>query len=174
MPSYYTPWPCVVLGIDPGRVSGWGVMCAGEYHSAGTCRVGYDEIVHIAQQVAVAAALPLIVVAEEWGTWIGKGRSVNTLTGLRAAWRSWEEAIARCAHPKRRIVRVTPAIWRPAFNIPQHLGSDVAKERAIRAVKMQLKVDLESHDAAEALCIALWGTRAAEVGAVLPKKRGAK
>ena len=161
-------WPCVVLAIDSAQVSGWALFVSGELITAGVCKVDHDAVVSIAQAQATAHKLPLIVVAETWSPGF---KSHKTVLGMGAAWGIWTSALTRAKHPKRRIVKVLPATWRSAVLHRGRRGRDLWKAAAQSYVKQRYHVEL-SDDAAEAVCIGVWGMHAGEVGALIPKRGG--
>lgn len=179
LPRSMNPHPCVVLGIDPGTTSGWAILVpeslAIRSGREGTPRlrcsaidVGHGGVVDWAQETACSVGLPLVVVAEKWTA--GGWASHTTLLGLGAAWGKWEAALREAKHPKRRIVRVYSQTWRAAIIGGRQRPADEWKAAAQAQVKYRFGVEC-GPDAAEAVCIALWGSHAGEVGDVLPKRR---
>lgn len=167
-----TPWPCTILAIDPGRVSGWAVLVEGSLsaHGAAQTSIQRSDAAGIAESTAWANGHKLVVVAEKWqGGWRGDRKSARTVAGLGASWGKWE-AVLEGVVPKRRIVRVGQSTWRARV-----LGGKAARKTeawkadAIVAVKYRYGVQV-SGDEAEAILIGTWGAHAREVGRVLPKR----
>lgn len=167
----WAPHPCVILGIDSGARSGWCITVRGTRHASGTARTALERrgVVERAQGVARAIALPLVVVGETWSR--GGWASFATILGMGTGWGRWAEALELAGHPATRIVRVLPGTWRPP-TVGKHKGTDEYKAAAIARVKGAHRV-VVGPDEAEAICIADWGARAAEVVEVLPKRGAA-
>lgn len=179
----WKPLNVVVLGLDGGAQSGWGIWTPKTLH-IGTIfnRVGAEEervrVVQAAIQVAQSAELGLVVVAEKWtaGTW-DKDRRMNaaTLMGLGAAWRDWQRVLQHCKVPKKRIVRVNVRTWQG--RLLSGLGartSDQLKAAAKSVVQSRFpKLAKSEHtsDAFDAGCICLWGSQSGEVAAAMAGSR---
>ncbi len=180
-PRSVSQLPCVVLGVDPGKHSGWAIYF-GDHHRVGSfegfrngmwcgeTEDGHRHVVGHAIGLADWAHLPLVVVAEKWTA--GGWASHTTLLGLGAAWGAWQVALREARHPKRRIVRVYSQTWRAAVIGGRQRPTEQWKAAAQAHVLHRFGVEA-GPDAAEAALIALWGSHAGEVAAVLPKRRRA-
>lgn len=168
-----------VLGIDPGRASGWGLVrddspSPGVWIATGIAKTAADRAsaIQTAKGMAEQDGVPLIVVGERWqGGWRKDRSSARTVSGIGAQWGRWQEALEAAGIPKRRILRVGQSTWRAKV-----IGGRVARtteqwdHAMIMAARVFYGVEVTADEAA-ALLIARWGTRAAEVEAVLPKRR---
>lgn len=173
---YPVALPCVIVAVDPARTSGWATFLEGkpvswgEVDAADAPRI--EAILLDACELAIKLKLPVVLVGEEWGVHSFRGGAKE---GLGAAWGSWRFAAERLRDRglplvEDRVMRVNVTTWRFAFGLAG-LRSQHTKDYAIRAVKARLRLDLgKHHDAAEALLIGLWGSRAGEVGAKLPAR----
>jgi hypothetical protein len=164
----------VVLGVDSGAQSGWCFLAQGKLIASGVARNALEraDVVARAQNLERAFKLPLIVVAETWsrGGWM----SFATILGMGTGWGRWAEALELAEHPARRIVRVLPSTWRPP-TVGTHRGTEAYKAAAIARVRSAHRDEMgralvAGPDEAEAICIADWGARSAEVAAIMPKR----
>jgi hypothetical protein len=163
---------CVVLGIDPGETSGWSVWLRGAYVESGEARTPQRRAaaVIVAQRCAESAGVPLIIAAEKW---LARGNKTWTpvqMMGTGAQWGRWAEQIDIAGIPSSRVVRVEPQVWRAATLGRRSLKRDAWKQLAIAYARGVVPRPVGA-DEAEAVFIGLWGTRAAEVGEALPKRR---
>lgn len=190
-PEHTIALPCVILAIDPGKISGWAIYLEGRPVQWGAAKAGDSERV---QQVLLRACelaqihrLPLVLLGETWNVG-GKRGSPAMWQGLGAAWGAWKLAaehlsLSRRLQPgalgpqlvARRILRVSTSTWRARFGmmrVPKGAPKDWHKTMALQVVERELglTVALDGHDAAEALLIGLWGTRAQAVGKKLPAR----
>jgi hypothetical protein len=164
---------CVILGIDSGLVSGWGILVDGKYEDSGTANTFQQE--KMAIEFAINAAyeydLPMIVGREEWTPgWQRGKRSFKSIVGIGASWGRWEAAFEEYGFPKRRIFSVAPNKWRGMVLSlkPGKYDRVTAKMTAIDycTARGWPVADNTSHDEAEALCIAyymLYDERAAKI-----------
>lgn len=166
-------YPCaaVVLGVDPGRVSGWAVVAPdgpdAVLLAAGCGEGGEAEAIAAASELAEQAGLPLVVVAETWPVGRGRGQrdrlSAAALAGLGARWGRWQLRLEDAGHPRARTLRVTTGTWRRAIlGGASQRRSASWKRAAILAVEGRYGVRL-GPDAAEAALIATWGVRSPRV-----------
>lgn len=164
--------PCVVLGIDPGAVSGWAVMSPGELHGSGQGRLASRHALELADVVSVERQLPLVVVAERWMARMDRRRGGYTQQGLGAAWGRWQQVLEDAGHPKRRTLRVDLGTWRKGiFGGPSRRRSEEWKMLAVaRANHHTADLVAMKHDEAEAICIAEFAMHWDKVRGVLPKR----
>jgi hypothetical protein len=178
LPRAPSPFPVVILGIDPGQSSGFAISEAGKIRIAGTC--SHDDgltmagIVAEAHAMAADAGIPCVIVAEKWsaGGWL----STDTLLGLGASWGAWRSVLLDARVPKKRIVRVLPQTWRAGLGLKRARdGDDVESWKATtrRFVSEACGLNLE-HDASDAVGIALWGACAPGTVLALGKREAAK
>lgn len=177
-PASYTAWPCVILAIDPGETSGWAVMRGGHVPGTLTSKpacgatsgsAGRAEAINTAVAFAKWQGLPLVVVAETWPRRMAGGLRV----GAFASWQGWREALAEAKVPKRRIVRAQMARWSAKVLGSAFLTTEARRARSLVVANARFGLALgpDDHDVAAALCLGIYATHAAEVGAVLPKGR---
>jgi hypothetical protein len=176
----FTRANAVFLTIDSATVSGVAISVP-EADARGRV-TGYCEVMlgeartqkHRAAFVADAleqakdCGVPLVVVGEEW---THHGLSAAAYASLCENWGKWLAAI-ETANAKCHIVRVKPNTWRAAvFGKHKPSTRDGLKTFAIRYVHQTLDQPLNlSDNIAEALCLRVWGERAAEVHALLAPK----
>lgn len=167
-----TPHPCTILAIDPGEVSGWAVMSRDRCIASGTATTheARTTAVLVADAESTLTGTRLVVVGEKW-TAGGLHANPATMAGLGAAWGAWAAALEAEGVPKSRIVRVYPQTWRARVLAPRRgTRSDALKLMAVRRASHEIGREPD-HDEADAVCIGIWATRAAEVAAKLPKPR---
>lgn len=172
-PDSWKPHACVLLPIDPARVSGYGILHSGKLLVSGASSddLVFRHVVEQAKAEAVERGLPLIVVAETW-TAGRDGRDarmrIQTVLGLGAAWQRWASALSEVGIPKSRILRVNMMSWRAKV-----LGGPMArttaewKALACRFVRARFGLETVTDDEAEALCIGVWASHAGRVGAAI-------
>jgi hypothetical protein len=181
-PASYTPHRAVILGIDSAKRSGWGVLkstgrlgersqllCHGESEDL----LAWRYAVQRARDAERIDNLPLIVVMETWTTGGRTDRRMgpSTLIGLGESRGHWKELLKRFGHPRRRIIQVNVMTWRSdLFGGPMNRTSEQWKSEARRYVEGLFKITV-GPDEAEGICIAVWGSQAGHVGALLPKRR---
>lgn len=188
-PDSYTPHDCVILAIDPGRVSGWAIVsprrAATDTRQPVTVWSGQttdgpkNHIVEMARDIATNDVMrPLIVVAE---TWTAGNREHDrrmkaaVLLGLGAAWQRWVTAFDEIGVPKSRIVRVNTATWRSkVIGGPMNRSTEewkrLARMHAEQRFRERRQQDaIPGDDEAEALCIAAWAMYAGRVGEVVKR-----
>jgi hypothetical protein len=180
-----TPWQACILAIDPGAVSGWSVWVAGRLMAHGSASLPADRQMAVTRAFALSAGLPLIVVAETWNSQRFKGARKGrmermgdaVLIGMGAERGRWFEQVdmmppvrhGRWTGPK--VVSVQPKVWR-APTVGNAGKSQVVNAAVLaRAMAHAERAGLQrpdTYDAANAVIIGEWATRAAEVGAALP------
>lgn len=168
-PASYRPHEAVVLAIDPGASSGYAVLRSGWWSASGVLgpRATHADRVRAVSYAIDAArlfALPLAVVAEKWAIrWRPAGAP-------RESWGQWLAALAEAKVPSRRIVRVNVGRWSAKLLGAMALTTEQRQARSVAVARARFGLDV-THDEAAALLMATWGSRAAEVGRVLPKGR---
>jgi len=179
----WKPHSAVLLGVDTGAQSGWGIWTPKTLH-IGTIfnRVGAEaeriQVVEAAIQIATAADLDLVVVAEKWTAGMGgKDRRMNaaTLMGLGGAWRDWQPVLQHCRVPKKRIVRVNARTWQGKMLSGMGARTSEQLKRAAKLVVCsrfpKLAAAEHTPDAFDGGCICLWGSQSGEVGSALANSR---
>lgn len=184
IPDSYHPHECVVLSIDPGRVSGWAVLVRGVecHYGQSNDTEEWARAVCVALEIGDERGLPVVVVMETWSQGSRKTDArfgAPVLLGLGAAQGEWKRLLALAKVPKRRLVTVYPQTWRARviggpMNRTTAEWKAAAKGVAEAAFGRLMRPTIEGHllgpDAAEAVCQAIWASRAGKVGAVLPKR----
>ena len=181
-----SPNRCIVLGIDSGKNSGWGVLFP--YYAqnsivklagAGTAdtHVKRKNAYEFAVEMARILNLPLIICRETWTPgWSKKKRSIKTILGLGASWGRWETVLEESSFPKSRIFTVTPNTWRqPILGLkPGKYSHDQAKQAAVVAFNSRWGnqiTDKVTHDMAEGTLIAYYGLHDSRVADAIKNPR---
>lgn len=174
--SLYTPNRCVILAIDPGKVSGVAILRNGELWNCGITiddggvtdwRLGRLDWVRRAYWRARDWRLPLVIAAE---TWTRHGLSTAALIGLGAEWGEWKNGIKRFPRmkPTIKIVRYRPMAWRQAIFGKRlwTLTREQWDEKTIAYARGQWPSFAEEfdRDSAAAACIGLVASRDEKVG----------
>lgn len=190
-PEHDRALPCVIVAVDPGKTSGFAIYVEGVLDWWGTADAGdsarIQEVLLQACFLSHRHRLPLVLLGETWN--VGGAHSSPAMwQGLGAAWGAWKFAAEFLSSSRRdqpgaigpqlvasRILRVSTSTWRARFGMmraPKGAEKSWYKSMALQVVEQQLglEVDPQHHDAAEALLIGLWGTRAAAVGKKLPAR----
>lgn len=189
-PTLASPIPCVIIAVDPGRASGWAIFLEGRPVSWGVVDAAdaqrVQRVLLDACRLAQLRNVPLVLLGETWNA--GGARGVAQWQGLGAAWGAWKYAAEHLSSSRRgerdalgpqlvanRMMRVSTSTWRAHFGMmraPKGAPKSWYKERAVELARdeLHLVVDGAHHDAAEALLIGLWGTRALAVAKKLPKR----
>lgn len=178
-----TPWPCVILSVDPGAAAGASIIASGagglnlllcEAVDIDTTRV--EEIIEQAQHLANVRGLPLVAVLEDWGA--GGPRGLSQWIGLgeaRGPWRRWLRM-----RTNAKIVLARQGRWR-SMVIPETgrtnaagkwepFGPDGWKDIAkTTAVDHFVEAYVPPLDAAESACMGVFAARSDVVGKVLTK-----
>jgi len=177
MSASYTPWPCVILAIDPGKDSGISLWLRGKLVAYGLDGEGPD-MVAFAYATAEETGLPLVVAIEDWPGW---QRGSRGRAGLNESVGVWKHRVAQLPRrrPTTKIVRISLQEWRRAIYgyAVRPKGYDW-KALAVRTVstyhiKFGGSIDVQDHNVAEAILIGEYATRAWKVGQVLPKRMAA-
>lgn len=177
-PRSFLPHDCAVLGVDPGKRSGWALRLRGRVVDCGELD-GLDypavrAVVMSAVQRAAAAQQQLVLVVEKPPVHHRSGRrSFASLLGSGETRASWRLAWKDLGQPLRRLLKVDVLEWRRAFGLARLCRDEAraAEARLAQAIvrdAVALSVGAES---APAVLIAEWGAHAAQVAAVLPDKK---
>lgn len=176
IPQAFAPHDALILAIDPGKAAGAAIIDSGRpgitVVLAEAVKPGDEaDIVDLAMTRARAEGRVLMVVREKWQAG-GHRMTPSMLAGLGAAWGRWEAALLASGYPLSRVVRVYPSTWKArTIGAPRGDKSQASKTRAKYFAERLLGKPLESHDAADAVCIGVWASRAVEVGEKIPKRR---
>ncbi len=169
---YDRPLSCIVMAIDPGKVSGVAYLLRDEIIDHRVVKTASEraKAIQFALTLEEDTGLPLIVVGESWkGRARWQGRNTQTLAGIGAAWGRWAEALELLGVPKRRTLRIDTGTWRRAvFGGPAKRRSEMWKRMAVSWVEAHYGV-VVSDDEAEAICIGWLAQRRPQTAAVLPK-----
>jgi hypothetical protein len=168
----WRPIEALVLGVDPGSASGAALVVGGAHlHSARDLVRAWDGLGSREQRLDVCAfaadeaderGLRLVAVVETWnphGKW-----GFDAIVGLAEQAGRWLDTIEEIGAP---IVRVESQAWRRAlFGGGPNRKTAAWKELARAFAEQRSGRKLEAN-AAEAFCIATWGTRAQPVAEAL-------
>jgi hypothetical protein len=162
-PASYKAHDALILGIDPGSVSGVAAMLGNQLLNAATCddgRASRDAVVAESVRAAVRAGVPIAGVIESWNPHGKIGH--DQLQALAESAGRWIDSLE--AFGVHRFVRVQPISWRSAiFGGGPNKTSAQWKQDAIQRAYREWGTLYEA-DAAEAALMAMWGSRAADVG----------
>jgi Holliday junction resolvasome RuvABC endonuclease subunit len=173
----YTRVEAVLLALDPAKgKSGAAILRPEGQHTklvmslVVTKQSERETFVLGAKEIAEKLDLPLIVVAEEWDpprgsreTRVDKRWNYPTILGMGEGWGRWTAEFERFGVSEKDVVRATPNTWRDAlYGKPREQDSKKLKQVAVDYIHHRLKLKLP-HDAAEAVCLGLWGAHAIEV-----------
>ena len=152
------PLDAVILGVDPGRENGAGLLYKDHFLDAWptvTARASRDRIVRTAIDHADERGVPVVAVVETWtpfGDWSFKA----ALSCGEQAGR-WLDSLETGLVP---YVRAEPNLWRRGlWRVGRNLKTAEWKKKAHDHVQAQFKMMMTEH-AEEATCMAHWGTRA--------------
>lgn len=180
-PASLHPHECVVIGVDAGTA------CSGVSTWVRGVLVGYGEIKNLdpaaidaaiasAELLGSVAGIPLVMVHERPppAHVIYEGRDSSGVVGANKAIESWRNAWVRAGYTMRRFIGVQVNRWR-ARVLGRGWGGGVARVVVRDREQQVARVIAEAEglsapigpDAAPAICIGFWGTRAGEVGKVL-------
>lgn len=154
----------IVLGIDPGRVSGWAIAIDAETIDAhGTARKAEERAAAVVRAKGIADHHGCkLVVCMEWVSAGGGG--TRTAMGIGQARGRWLESLEQTiGYSESRVMRATPDQWRRATHgvVRSRAGKRQDREREYKAAAMAYS-GIEDENASEAACIALHGMRAME------------
>ena len=164
----FDPWPALILGVDPGKNSGWATFWNGEYLDSGECK-STDEaaILQVTSTVAMLGTTygtkPVLVIEQH--PWAGSLTAKSSLEASRAIWKmKWGTA----GEAARRTVDVNVATWRSRLGIPTRGDKKLRARIELNTARSIAARDLGPDEAA-AVLIGKWGTFAPELAYVLPK-----
>jgi hypothetical protein len=167
----------VILGIDPGKVSGWALLEGDAARDAGRCTTAAERAALVEWARSLEEHTRLVVVGERWtGRFTRERSSARTVTGLGASWGRWAEALEAAGHPKRRTLRIAVNDWRRGIlGGPSRRTTDCWKAAArsfcmVRWPELGTTWD-ESPDACESACMAYYASKRPEVLALMPRVR---
>ncbi|MGW8286343.1 MAG: hypothetical protein ACWGPR_11565 [Candidatus Deferrimicrobiaceae bacterium] len=167
-PPSYKPWPAVILTADPGERCGWAMGVRGAYLGSGEVdrddSAALERICRIAIETAAIQGLPAVLVLE-YHPWQGRGSSRAGLERAREAWRiAWRRAGGQAS----KIVNANVSTWRSRVTgVTQPDDVARAAEQGHATLVARRPVGPEE---APAVGMLTWGSRAGEVGKVLPKR----
>lgn len=157
----------IVLGIDHARTSGYGIV---EAHPVSP-RVLEHGVARTPADRAVVVAHALAAAGDEGDLWVvfedhsylraSSGRPTATLIGMGDARGRWRERFDLAGLPRARYrFSVQPKVWRRAVLGLSDAASEArCKETAVRYAESLTQGVVVDHNAAEGLCIAVWGGR---------------
>jgi hypothetical protein len=185
-----SPWPCVILAVDPGRAAGATILISRPSGFAihrcepvDTYSRELENVIGEAISVSERENLPLFLVLEDWGA--GGNRGISQWLGLGEARGPWRrEFLIECENysflRKKNVAKVNMTRWRSRV-VPETGNRDengfrrfepdewkVAAHRA--ACELFLNTWVPILDAAESACIAAYAARSDEIGNLLPKR----
>jgi hypothetical protein len=175
--NLYRRAEAVLLALDPAKGKSGAALLRPDGHKTRlvtsavvTRQEERETFVASARELAKLLTVPLIVVAEEWdpprvsgGKRVDKNWNYPTILGIGEGWGRWTAEFERYGIPELDVVRVTPNVWRDALYGKQRVqDSDGLKKFAVNYVEQRMQQTLP-HDAAEAVCLGLWGLHAPDV-----------
>lgn len=176
----FNPANAVIIGIDPGAVSGYSIYCGGRTpHEYGLASTAVDrqsvitKAALLARENEMRSAIPVVIGAEKWAPGF---KSHDATVGTGASWGRWEHVI-ELEGLKRNVLRVEVGEWRKAILGPDpKMKRDQLKQLALTsAIARGLLPSTEtSHDVAEAVLIGLYFVYAAETQELIesiPRRR---
>lgn len=196
LPDSHLPHQCVTMGVDLGRMSGWGILLrGGETWDSfllppQKARLWYGQSsnpddwfrgILLAKDLARLNKLPLVVLFETWTQ--GDPRRdrrmrAMTLLGLGETRGEWKRLMKIAKVPRCRAMTVNAMTWRSKI-----LGGRVGRTRdawktaAVEHVRGLYGGLMEStvpggafgHDAAEGVCLSEYGARCGQVGQIVER-----
>lgn len=198
---WHSPHRAVVLGIDAGESSGWGIMSDVAVPAGGRARLHAHGVAKTAAEIAAAVSRahdlaldlqrPFVAVGE---TWSPRGWTPTTYGAVRERWGRWAQALDLSVELELfggdeppLVLRALCASWRAGLGLRQVVDASVLarpkKERsraawkrsAVLAVKGRFGIDV-GNDEAEGICLAVWGAHSQQLAdhlAPKPKRRRA-
>lgn len=172
MSTGWTPNAATILGIDPGKTGGWGITSEVPSPVFALCGIARNfadrkAVIEAAKAGAAKRKQPLVAVVEDWSP--GGWKSFDAILRSGEARGRWLEHLELEGVPW---VAATVSEWRTAVfgKSAMKMKRDAAKTLAQTYVKSEYKIEAEI-DAAEALLIARFGTRANVVAHELGRKK---
>lgn len=148
----------IVLGIDPGITSGWGLATDHEtIVDSGVATTAADRSAVIWRALDLAQEAHRLRVAIEWPTAGGGG--ARTALGIGKSRGRWLEMLELLAgYPEGRVLRLQPRQWRAATHGVVTAKGDTRAEREAHFKRAACTYTGIVHpDEAEGCCIALHG-----------------
>jgi hypothetical protein len=156
--------PRALLAVDQASVSGYAVgriLEGGRFElvQSGVAKkcTERSDVLRLALAVCDASSL-LVVIEDHSDFFFGRGNaSVASLLGMGAARGRWEEQLDIHSHPAKNRFKASPGEWRKAvLGLSNRTPAHHAKAEAVRyACAFDVSTAFE-HDAAEALCLAVY------------------
>jgi hypothetical protein len=155
---------CIILGIDSGKESGWGIIHKEQYIDSGVALTHVDRsyAYDLAREAAVTRGKPLVIGRETWHPgWKRDERSFKVIIGLGASWGRWEDVLEEKGFPKSRIFSVTDDEWRSSVLSLRRgrYNREQAKTTAINSCVARRWLhgdELPNHNEAEGLLVAYY------------------
>jgi len=166
---------CVILGIDPGKISGWAIIVRGNYIDGGIAQNHIerkDALIYAKYCSNEVYELPLIIAYEKWSPGWQKGkRSFQSIIGTGASWGAWQAVLEDAEIPKSHMFGIYPNTWRRAILglRPGRYSREQAKQAAIALFNHHSSTGCSDHNEAEAYCIAYYCVYFEEVTKLLSK-----
>jgi len=157
----------IVVGIDHARTSGYGIVRAHPVTPVvlehGVARSLADRAVVVAHALAAGGDDEDVWVVLEDHSYLParSGRNAATLIGMGDARGRWRERFELAGLPKARMrFSVQPKVWRRAvLGLSDYASEERCKQTAVRYAEGLTGAVGMDHNAAEGLCIAVWGGR---------------
>lgn len=157
----------IVVGLDQARACGYGIVRAHPVTPVvlqhGCARSLADRAVVVAHALAAAGDDEPVYVVFEDHSYLpaGSGRNAATLIGMGDARGRWRERFELAGVPKSHLrYSVQPKVWRRAvLGLSDYASEERCKETAVRYAERLVQGVVVDHNAAEGLCIAVWGGR---------------
>ena len=159
------PWPCVTMGIDPGRR--WGAAIVDLDGSAEVEWTSRRQAVDRAVETAAARDYPIIVAIERTLRG-GPFGGVRTQVGVAEHVGRWLGLLEDAGVPTRHVLRVANQTWHSAI-----IGGRMERDKARRIRVMQARFPgvALGPDSADALGMAAWARCAPEALAAIGARR---
>ena len=170
-PDVLTPWPILILAVDPGANAGWAVYTHGQYSDSGEVKaIELDKIREIAWVVITLGrelGLKTVLVLEHH-PWGGHGR--RTAAGIEARKQTWRDAWRAAGGSPGRVVQMHVQTWRSKLlGRPGRLLGRVEARALEQATAERIAGRPCGPDEAPAVCMGEVATKSGLVGAKLPK-----
>lgn len=168
------PWPCVVLAVDTATRSGWAIRDHGKLVWSGEVdTLDAGELLAVVKLAGSRKSVPCVLVLER--PFFGGRNPLTIGMSLGGARERWLLAWEHCGERRdKRVVSVTPAVWRSRV-LGRGTGSlprEKVRPIEMRAARLMCGGDYEpGEDEAPAICISKWAAHAPEIGAALTGRR---
>jgi len=155
------PLPHVVLGIDPGAITGYAIFVNGEYHHSEVAGIAYTRhlVVQYACEIATDIHQPLLVIAETWPSSFlpnGKRMSHDSIIGMGVNWGKWLQEIEMFMGAKPNVTLIDTLVWRKHYGLHRY-AREQAKTMAVAIATKITNKQIKDHNEAEAILIAQLG-----------------